>query len=665
RGGYKCNVLLIKEESIDDDVKICLKALYSKSIFIDHNGQLIENINYFKDEKTGNIDYEKAFRRFADYSLSMIDKTKTTPVAAGFLSESSHPRKVFADNEINDEYFKSFYFNGYEKEYIKFKNLLIRYYSEEKNILKGIYTEQNSIFTPCGCNAPLKNNLKDLLIKSLFRDIKCEFSDEDVKEFESHIYNTVYKGRSKIYSLLSKLSEQAKRDKNSFFANVEYFYNNKKEIKKDDMLFSFDDLEKVINKIAEILFSMKKISEKDKENFSVLNENTLKNRVNILKQLFDILDKDINGYYKTCRNHTIENEQRSQVYSSMGHAVYKRLLSRVSKPIDGMLDMHLDRLAYDIVKNIPFDITKFNKIEINVEENRFCFEEGLKEIKGGKAKKKKSNKSNEKLLCPYTDKEIVHGDYDHIIPCSSNLGIFNSEANLIYCSSEGNQKDKANKEYGLEDIMSGHKQQVFGTDDYNAIIKYIETHLNTINVNSYTNFRNLNRHQQNAFRYALFLYSENNELFNKALNLLKQDKLKTITNGTQKRLISLIYEKAFVKNNKLECSANVVESMLVRAVRNDLSRKDSKLMKAEKQNTHSHCIDASIVFYLSHSNAKNKSIQSKYADNSNNVKPEYDYFKEIYLDESSIDLIEKKRKFITLDKSKHDMDSIKYFDDTI
>ncbi len=45
----------------------------------------------------------------------------------------------------------------------------------------------------------------------------------------------------------------------------------------------------------------------------------------------------------------------------MGHAVYKRLLSRVSKPIDGMLDMHLDRLAYDIVKNIPFDIIQFNK----------------------------------------------------------------------------------------------------------------------------------------------------------------------------------------------------------------------------------------------------------------------------------------------------------------
>lgn len=666
RGGYKCNVLLIKEELIDDDVKICLKALYSKGTFIDHNGQVIEDINYFKDEKTGNIDYEKAFRRFADYSLSMIDKTKTTPVAAGFLSESSHPRKVFTDNEINDEYFKSHYFKGYEKEYIKFRELLIKYYSEEKNILKGIYTEKKSIFRPCGCNAPLKNNLKGLLIKSLFRDIKCDFNDDDVKEFENQIYTTVYKGRSTIYSFLSKLAEQAKRDKNSFFANVEYFYSNNKCIKKDDMLFSFDELEKVINKTAEILFSMKKISEKDKDNLSVLNEDTLKNRVNIFKQLFDILEKDINGYYKTCKNHAIENEQRSQVFSNMGHAVYKRLLSRVSKPIDGMLDMHLDRLAYDIVKNIPFDIIQFNKLEINVEENRFCFEEGLKEIKGGKAKKKKSNKSNEKPLCPYTKgQEIVHGDYDHIIPRSSRLGIFNSEANLIYCSSEGNQAKKKDIQYGLKNLDEAHLKQIFGTEDTEEIIKYISDNLNTIDEKSYTNFSNLNRHQQNAFRYALFLQEENVELFNKALNLLKQDKLKTITNGTQKRLISLIYEKALLKNNNLECSANVVESMLVRAVRNDLSGEDNKLMKAEKQNTHSHCIDASIVFYLSHSNAKNKSIQSKYADNLNNVKPEYDYFKHIYLEESSIDLIEKKRKFISLDKSQHDMDSIKYFDDTI
>lgn len=665
RGGYKCNVLLIKEEFIDDDIKICLNSLYSKGIFIDHNGQVIKDIDYFKDEKTGNIDYEKAFRRFADYSLSMIDKTKTTPVAAGFLSESSHPRKVFTDNEINDEYFKSNYFKGYEKEYIKFRELLIKYYSEEKNILKGIYTEQKSIFRPCGCNAPLKNNLKGLLIKSLFRDIKCDFNDDDVKEFENQIYNTVYKGRSTIYSFLSKLAEQAKRDKNSFFANVEYFYSNNKCIKKDDMLFSFDELEKVINKTAEILFSMKKISEKEKDNLSVLNEDTLKNRVNIFKQLFDILDKKISGYYKTCKTHTEENEQRSQVFSNMGHAVYKRLLSRVSKPIDGMLDMHLDRLAYEIVKNIPFDISQFNKIEINVEENRFCFEEGLKEIKGGKAKKKKSNKSNEKPLCPYTGQEIVHGDYDHIIPRSSRLGIFNSEANLIYCSSEGNQAKKKDIQYGIDALNKEHLQQVFGTSTKEEIIKYISDNLNTIDEKSYTNFSNLNRHQQNAFRYALFLQAENVELFNKALNLVKQDKLKTITNGTQKRLISLIYEKALLKNNNLECSANVVESKFVRAVRNELSRKDNKLMKPENQNNHSHCIDASIVFYLSHSSAKSKSIQSKYVNNPNDVRPEYNYFEDVYLEESSIDLIEKKRKFITLDKSKHDMGSVKYFDDTI
>lgn len=656
RGSSKCNVLLIKDEFIDDDIKKCLDTAYGKGIFIDHNGEVIEDISYFHN------DYEKAFRRFADYSLNMIDKTKTTPVPAGFISESSHPRKVFTDKNINDEYFKSFYFKGYEKEYTKFRELLIKYYSEEKNILSGIYTEQQSIFRPCGCNAPLKNNVKEILIKSLFRDIKGEFSKEDVKEFENKIYNTIYKGRSTIYSFISKVSEQAKKDKNSFFANMEFFYKNKKQINKNEILFSFEDAEKVISKIAEILFDMKKINAVERDNFSILDESTLKNRINILKQLFDILDKKMKGYYKTCKTHTEENEQRSQVYSSMGHAVYKRLLSRVSKPIDGMLDMHLDRLAYDIVKNIPFDISQFNKLEINVEENRFYFEEGLKEIKGGKSKKKQSK---EKLICPYTGKEIVNGDYDHIIPRSSRLGIFNSAANLIYCSQEGNQSVKGSKEYGLNDLNKAHLKQVFGTDKIDEIIQYISNNLKTIDKQNYTNFNNLNKHQQNAFRYALFLYKENNELFNTALELLKQDKLKTITNGTQKRLISLIYEKALIENKNLKCSAGVVESMLVRAVRNDLSNNDTKLMKPENQNNHSHCIDASIVFYLSHSNAGSKSVQSGYSNKMEKIQPEFNYFEKIYPDESSVDLIEKKRKFITLDKSKHDMDSVKYFDDTI
>lgn len=656
RGGSKCNVLLIKEEIIDDDIKKCLDIVYGKGIFIDHNGEIIEDILYF------NNDYEKAFRRFADYSLNMIDKTKTTPVPAGFISESSHPRKVFTDKNINDEYFKSFYFKGYEKEYIKFRELLIKYYSEEKNILNGIYTEQQSIFRLCGCNAPLKNNVKEILIKSLFRDIKGEFSKEDVKEFENKIYNTIYKGRSTIYSFISKVSEQAQKDKNSFFANMEFFYKNKKQINKNEMLFSFEDAEKVISKIAEILFDMKKISAVERDSFSIVDESTLKNRINILKQLFDILDKKMKGYYKTCKTHTEENEQRSQVYSSMGHAVYKRLLSRVSKPIDGMLDMHLDRLAYDIVKNIPFDISQFNKLEINVEENRFYFEEGLKDIKGGKSKKKQSK---EKLICPYTGKEIVNGDYDHIIPRSSRLGIFNSAANLIYCSQEGNQSVKGSKEYGLNDLNKAHLKQVFGTDKIDEIIKYISDNLKTIDKKNYTNFNNLNKHQQNAFRYALFLYKENHELFNTALELLKQDKLKTITNGTQKRLISLIYEKALIENKNLKCSAGVVESMLVRAVRNDLSNNDTRLMKPENQNNHSHCIDASIVFYLSHSNAGSKSVQSGYSNKMEKIQPEFNYFEKIYPEESSVDLIEKKRKFITLDKSKHDMDSVKYFDDTI
>lgn len=664
RYGYKCNVLVLKDEWLNNkNIQKCLEAIYKTGKFIDHNGEIIEDISYFIDKKTGYVDYDKAFRRFTDYSLDMIDKTKITPVGVGYISESSHPRKVFTESIINDEYFKSSYFKGLEKEYEIFRELLLNYYQEERNILNGIYTEQKSIFKPCGCNAPKKNKVKHILIKSLIRFKNDDFTENDVKEFEEKIRSSKYKGRSSIYNFLTKVSETAKDDKNSFFHNAVYYYNNSNE--KNKKYDEFKNLEIVMQKLAEVLYNMGKIDKGEREELSIIkDEKSFKNKLNIAKQLYDILGKDISGFYKTCRKHTEENEQRSQVFTNIGHAVYKRPLSRVSKPIDGMLDMHLDRLAYEIVENIPFNISDVRSLEINVEENKFDFEEGLADIKG-KPVKSKNKKDKEKLLCPYSGKEIVNGDYDHIIPRSSSLGIFNSEANLIYCSAEGNQAKKGKLRYNLSNIAKEHKKQVFGTTNDDEIIKYISENLNRINKDTYTNFSNLDIHQQNAFRYGLFLQEENNELFKKALELLKQDKLKTTTNGTQKRLISLIYEKLLIKNSNIECTANVVESKVVRAVRNDLSGSDNKLVKVERQNTHSHCIDASIVFYLTHSKAKSKSIQSKYTNNAKDISPEYDYFNDVFIEDSAICQIDKKRKFITLNKTIHDMGSVKYFDDTI
>jgi 5-methylcytosine-specific restriction endonuclease McrA len=58
-------------------------------------------------------------------------------------------------------------------------------------------------------------------------------------------------------------------------------------------------------------------------------------------------------------------------------------------------------------------------------------------------------------LCPYTGDVITIGEIDHIIPQSQskryNDVVFNSEANLIYCSGTGNH-NKGDSRYSFEQL---------------------------------------------------------------------------------------------------------------------------------------------------------------------------------------------------------------------
>lgn len=309
-----------------------------------------------------------------------------------------------------------------------------------------------------------------------------------------------------------------------------------------------------------------------------------------------------------------------------GEAMASRLPSNAGRLINGKIEMYLDHLAYDIIQKCP-KFSDFNEIEINVEMNKFAFEEGAIAINlKTKPKKEKKEKS---FICPYSGDNISESncEYDHIIARKNEKfnTIFNSAANLIPCKSSANL-EKSNKGYELENLKKEHLESVFGTSDIKAIKNYITENLATIDEKKYTNFYNLSKKEQNAFRYALFLREGKD--FEKAKRLLKQDKIKVYSNGTQKRFVNLLIEKIKKLSNKqLNFSVNFIDSKILSATRAELSTDHNEIKKQNIQDSHSHCIDASVAFYLANSS--------------------HNYFKEIYPEKSEI-ISPKSKKYLEL-----------------
>lgn len=385
----------------------------------------------------------------------------------------------------------------------------------------------------------------------------------------------------------------------------------------------------------------------------------LATNLNYLLQLGDIIFSDKNaGFLKTCKEHTMENLLRSG-----GEAMASRLPSNSGKLINGKIEMYLDRLAYEIIKQSP-KLDDFDEVEINVEMNKFAFEEnavaiGLKkgaknDEKAQKAKKTKKTKNENDLICPYGGEVISQSncEYDHII-ARNDKGfnrVFNSTANLIPCESFENLK-KSNKIYKLDDLNQTHLQSVFGTSNQAEIKDFISKNLATIDEETYTNFYNLSKKEQIAFRYALFL--REGQDFGKAVRLLNQDKIKGYSNGTQKRFVNLLIEKIKKLSKIQNFSVNFIDSKMLSATRTELSIMREDIRKQNIQDSHSHCIDASLVFHLANSKLiKNSNSQREFL---------YDYFDEIYLSQSEI-ITPKNKQYLEL---KTNIARKRLFDDSV
>jgi Zn-finger nucleic acid-binding protein/anti-sigma28 factor (negative regulator of flagellin synthesis) len=659
RDTYKCNTLYIKPELITAQIREALDTVLSHQVYdqlkIDENGNYAMKEHIIHRTAKGNktlakdFTYSKYLQRFFDATPELTD-------------DMFNPRNIFKHEKKLErgtidtvELFKKEF--G-EEVYRILKQIANKYYAEEEQINSGLYVEEHSIFEKCNRNTPYKNNVKHLLLKPIYDE---EFSKEN-KDADRFIDSIKNERGLKAY--LEKIASAYSSYQNGFYAVLQACLEQEKCVTDKNIKSIVDGLEKALMQLKNALHAIGKNETYLEEISSIRSgETKLLNRfINTLIQTHDILFKDLGGFHKTCTLCTLENAIRS----NENKVLAKRLLSDVGKPIDGMLDMMLDRIAFEISEEIDASMLKeSDSIEIILEQNKFSFEQSLNDVKRAmnSSVKKLKREDKDRLnvpICPYTGENfnIIEGDWDHILPQSK--GVYNSKANMILVSTKGNQQ-KGNQDYILERLHPKHLKEVFGTEKIEEIKKKITEGVESIDTDNFSNFDNLKLMQQIALRYALFM--RDTPVFDKAFEIVKLDKIKNRSNGTQKRLARLIYEKLSAKHPELmndkEIRSRVISSQLVSATRNYLAESNEALRKQTIQKPHSHAVDAMVLFYLANSKLKGaKHRQQKYVSA---IVPGFE-FGNIYLKESKIKELYSKHWYET-NNPKYQISSKRLFDE--
>lgn len=630
-----CNAMSINPENITLNLTKITKKIFASDEFgfllINENGEI--TTPDFNDTKIT----AKYLQRFLDISKSKLNDSDL------------YPRNLIKDNAKKIENFKRFFALSDDEitEFLKFSRA---YYDEVDSAKKGVL--KGKILKVCGLHTPHKHKNKAELISALFIknhgqilakefDKLCDFM-QNTGEYKSKAKNTKTR---KIAKFFEDLDEVRKSYQNAFFHEA---LNTLKALNENNDKNLDANLRKIVQDYEIIAKSIQ-----ENINFckfqTPFEASNLATNLNYLLQLGDIIFSDKNaGFLKTCKEHTMENLLRSG-----GEAMASRLPSNSGKLINGKIEMYLDRLAYEIIKQSP-NLDDFDEVEINVEMNKFAFEENAVAV--GLKKQAKKAKNAKSWICPYSVKveniSESNCEYDHIIARNDkgfNI-VFNSTANLIPCKSSANL-EKSNKIYKLDDLNKTHLKSVFGTSNQAEIKDFISKNLATIDEKTYTNFYNLSKKEQNAFRYALFLREGKD--FQKAVKLLNQDKIKGYSNGTQKRFVNLLIEKIKKLSKIQKFSVNFIDSKMLSATRTELSIMRENIRKQNRQDSHSHCIDASLVFHLANSKLiKNSNSQREFL---------YDYFDEIYLSQSEI-ITPKNKQYLEL---KTNIARKRLFDDSV
>ena len=444
-----------------------------------------------------------------------------------------------------------------ENEFAQFMIFADKYYKEVDSARAGCWLlTDSSLFELSNINPPKKNSIKHILIENIFGQHVSdgEFKFENFKELW-----TEKDGRSSLRSLCSKIEEIRKKYGN-YYNDVYHEVSKKRLVANSKFKDEFAD----VNKSIEYTEQAVKILEKNINRLNIDNESVmLVNNPYSLSQIFNLMEKDLAGFSSNVLAVHLENACRMKKCGDK--SLCTRLPADSIRPIDGIVARITDREAFELseiivgyIKKLDQNINLKNEhlsLIVALEKNEFSYEVELnKDIKNNKNKKEKYEKLAKKQtayfdnkenrikksshdICPYTGYALTNdGEIDHIIPRAETrsrcYAVFNSEANLIYCSKKGNQ-DKTNKTKLLSDLNPDYLFKVFGTRDVNEIREKIGKEVNRIKNEYGSNivFHALSENEQICLRHALFL-EHDSEIFKMVLALLNT-RPSNIVNGTQ------------------------------------------------------------------------------------------------------------------------------------
>ncbi len=513
-----------------------------------------------------------------------------------------------------------------ENEFAQFMIFADKYYKEVDSARAGCWLlTDSSLFELSNINPPKKNSIKHILIENIFGQHVSdgEFKFENFKELW-----TEKDGRSSLRSLCSKIEEIRKKYGN-YYNDVYHEVSKKRLVANSKFKDEFAD----VNKSIEYTEQAVKILEKNINRLNIDNESVmLVNNPYSLSQIFNLMEKDLAGFSSNVLAVHLENACRMKKCGDK--SLCTRLPADSIRPIDGIVARITDREAFELSEIIVAYIKKLDQninlknehlsLIVALEKNEFSYEVELnKDIKKNKNKKEKYEKLAKKQtvffdnkenrikksshdICPYTGYALTNdGEIDHIIPRAETrsrcYAVFNSEANLIYCSKKGNQ-DKTNKTKLLSDLNPDYLFKVFGTRDVNEIREKIGKEVNRIKNEYGSNivFHALSENEQNCLRHALFL-EHDSEIFKMVLALLNT-RSSNIVNGTQGYFAKCLSSKILQNlsfNNWLNDKGIKLDISFVKTPLDDNRIVRDKVLgitKLDKQPVFSHSVDAFCSF---------------------------------------------------------------------
>lgn len=525
-----------------------------------------------------------------------------------------------------------------EAEIADFESLAREYYEEIELAKKGLWSiTEDPILEISNIHPQMKNKM----LEDLVANVLCVHEGFNFEFFKNDIW-TAKVGRSTVRSICANIEKVRKSYKNFFgecYDSAVFKLKQGKDLNKEEKCLI--NIYKKVNEASELIAK--------KLDLDPLNDIKFKNPFS-LAQLYNLIEKDINGFSSNCSAVVKENNYRMRSKFGEG-ALCSRLAAESVRPFDGALRKILERQAYEIAKIKAQEILSLpnisnTQIDINIliEENSFDFSSSIATLKTGKKQDNKyANKEHEyfiskyerikkdafgiagskNLICAYTGEILSEKncEYDHIIPrskTSAQMGtIFNSELNLIYVSQKGNQKIKKESEFTLHDLYEEYLNNVFGLHDINTIKLKIQETVNKIKEkNPRFLVDSMTTEERICARHALFMpHSKEYNIVVAALARIYS----TRVNGTQAYLIKSIISNlknilsSWIKenNNILNFDAWNISSREVSDIRKRLSEENPSLEKQAIQPITSHAVDALCVFAAA---CDNKGIAQKLSD---------------------------------------------------